>query len=111
MYFDSVELGRAINNLIVNSYKHNKNNTRVYISIEKRDEKVRFSVADDGEPIEDKLATAIFDPFVSGSTSRSSEDGSGLGLPLSKKIAEKHGGKLYIDKNIGEYSKAFVIEI
>ncbi len=54
---------------------------------------------------------AVFAPFQCSDESRRAKDGSGLGLAIARRIAELHGGKLYIDSNIPNYTKAFVLEL
>lgn len=104
---DKIELSRVFSNILTNLLKHNSEKVRALV---KMDSSGRTIIADSGQKISDEEARAIFMPFVSLDSSRSSKNGSGLGLSLSKKIMEKHGGRLYLEQNIDGYSKAFVIE-
>lgn len=108
---DIVEFRRAVSNLIENAYKHNAKGAEVLISVEERSGVVRVTIADNGEPIEQDLAERIFQPFVCGNESRSSQGGTGLGLAISRKIIEKHGGTLRLQPEFPGFTKAFVIEI
>lgn len=107
---DSLEFSRAISNLIINGYRHNKTGSKVDIILEE-DNGIKIIVADNGEKINDEVKKTIFNPFICGDESRNSKEGSGLGLAITKKIVEKHGGKIYIDSNIEGYTKAFVIKL
>jgi len=107
---DRVEFSRAISNLIINAYRHNKIGSKVAIRLEENDW-IKVIVADNGESIRDDLQEEIFNPFVCEDESRNSNGGNGLGLAITKKIIEKHGGKIYIDSNIDGYTKGFVIEL
>ena len=52
-------------------------------------------LADNGKGIPKEIRDSVFDPFVVGEKSRASaSSGSGLGLPLVKKIVEGHGGTI-----------------
>ena len=64
----------------------------------------RFHVRDDGPGLPDGLGERIFEPFVSGSGS------SGLGLSVSRQIAERHGGRL-TGGNRPEGGAEFVLSI
>ncbi len=67
------------------------------LTIRRRESEVCVSVSDSGPGIgEDKL-TKIFDPFYTTKAS-----GTGLGLPITKKIVDEHRGSLYIDSHPGE---------
>ena len=115
---DETEFRRAVTNIIVNSYKHNRDGAHVKISVSEENRKhsrlgtkVKILVADDGEKIPAELEKNLFNPFVSGSESRTSGTGSGLGLAITRQIVEKHGGKVGMEDNIDGYTKGFFIEI
>lgn len=107
---DRVEFSRAISNLLINAYRHNKIGSKVVIRLEE-DDWIKVIVADNGENIREDMQDEIFSPFVCEDESRNSKGGSGLGLVITKKIVEKHGGKIFIDSNIYGYTKGFVIEL
>ena len=108
---DEKEFRRAVNNLIVNAYKHNPKKTGVMIKIQAEKESVFVTVADSGKDISEEFAETMFKPFVCGDDSRTSGNGNGLGLAISAAIVEKHGGKLYLKNNIDGYTKGFVIQM
>jgi signal transduction histidine kinase len=59
---------------------------------------VKFSVSDTGIGIKPEDQDRIFSPFeqVDGSTSRRYQ-GTGLGLPLTRKLVELHGGRMWVE--------------
>lgn len=120
---DNKQLSRVITNLITNAIRHNPEGTKIRVSITSESETtasdVRVFVADSGAEIEGELSEQIFEPFVTGDESRASDAGTGLGLPLSRKICEMHGFNLKLVQNpeilryrLGEeYQKVFVISM
>jgi len=108
---DKKEFTRAVNNVIVNAYKHNKSDCEVLIQVQTDGESVFITVADTGEVIPGELVPTLFEPFVCGNVSRTSGTGSGLGLAVSARVAEMHGMKLTYSTGIEGYSKGFVFEI
>lgn len=108
---DEKEFQRVVNNLIVNAYKHNPKGTDVMIKVHAENGNAFVTVADNGEEIAEELAETMFKPFVCGNTSRTSGNGSGLGLAISAAIVKKHGGKLYMRNDIGNYIKGFVVQL
>lgn len=87
-----VALGRAFGNLIDNAMRYG-GSARIELAVEGGNAVV--SVSDDGPGLpEDRLA-AVFDPFVRGDDSRSSDTGgAGLGLSIARTIVEAHGGTI-----------------
>lgn len=105
---DRLQMGRAVTNLLTNALRYGKEGGRVLVRLQEYE----LTVADEGEPVDPALAAHIFEPFTRGDKARSSKGGSGLGLGISKKIVEMHGGKLFLNQNFGEgYTKAFQIRL
>ena len=72
-----------------NSYKG-----LLIISTQKSEDQALITVTDNGIGISDQHRSKIFDPFFS---TRPTGQGTGLGLSVSNKIVEEHGGKIYFD--------------
>lgn len=105
---DRLQLGRAVTNLLTNAVRYGKEGGRVLVRLQDYE----LTVADEGEPIDPEFAAHIFEPFARGDKARSSKGGSGLGLGISRKIVEMHGGKLLLIQSFGEgYTKAFQIRL
>ena len=103
---DRVQMGRAITNLLTNAVRYGKEGGRVLVRLSGYE----ITVADEGEPVDPTFAEHIFDPFTRADTARSTQGGSGLGLGISHKIVEMHGGQLILNQTFGEgYTKAFQI--
>lgn len=105
---DRVELSRVYANLLSNVLKHNASGIQVLV---KMDENGNTWIADSGEKVPEELAKNLFKPFVCGDSSRTSKNGSGLGLALAHKIMKKHGGDLRLVSDLPGYTKAFVVEL
>ena len=75
--------------------------------------KVVFSVVDQGRGIPSESLGAIFEPFRQVDASDSKQrGGTGLGLAISRRIAEGHGGRIWVESTFGEGSKfAFTIPL
>ena len=109
---DKMQFSRAFTNLLTNAIKHNEAGTSIKISMKKQLSYLVIKVMDSGERIDLELAQQLFDPFVMGDESRNSRGGSGLGLSVSKKVIEMHGGNLTLEQPTEEgYTKAFCIKI
>ena len=109
VFGNRVLLMRLIDNLISNALKHATSKT--WISVVKR-KSIIIEIKDDGKGIDDKEKEYIWDRFykVDKSRSISEDNSSGLGLPISKKIVELHGGKIVALDNKPQGAK-FVINL
>lgn len=98
---DEVQLGQVFQNLIGNAIKfHSDRPPKIYVRAKKRDGVWVFSVADNGIGIERKFAERIFQMFQR-LHERGRYEGSGIGLAISKKIVERHGGKIWFESSPG----------
>jgi PAS domain S-box-containing protein len=102
---------RIILNIISNAIKFTSHNGYVHVNINKTYEKVIISIKDNGMGIPKDKIDMIFERYkqVNKSFTREQE-GSGIGLSLSKSLVEMHGGKLYATSILGQGSE-FIIEL
>ncbi|MBZ9690125.1 MULTISPECIES: sensor histidine kinase [unclassified Clostridium] len=109
MELDGKLISRALENIIINALKYSLDNTRVYIEIEKYDERVEIIVKNIANYEMDFDEEEIFERFARADKSRnSSVEGSGLGLAITKSIVELHGGKTKIERE-GDMFKIYII--
>ncbi len=87
--FDRKLLGRAVRNLMENALRATAEGGRVRVGVEAVDGRATITVADDGPGVAPELLGRIFDPYFS-----THDAGTGLGLPIARRIAEEHGGSI-----------------
>ena len=93
----------AIQNLITNAVRYSKAATPIEVETGMRGEMAFVSVKDYGAGISEEDLPHIFKRFYKADKSRNSR-GYGLGLPLTMKIAQKHGGTVLAESKQGEGS-------
>ena len=87
---DRVALEQAIGNLVINAIEAVPEGTgRVRVKLERRDDRICVSVEDNGPGVALEIADRLFDPFET-----TKPRGMGLGLPLAREVAARHGGGL-----------------
>ena len=106
---DKTELKRAVTNLIVNIYKHNPDGIRAKVSVADDNGKAVIRIADSGDSLPEGVD--IFEPFVTENTARTVGHGTGLGLAVTKRVIERHGGKIFVEAAVPDYTKMFVIRL
>ena len=107
-YGDKLQLTRVITNLISNAIRYGHKNSTIVVDLINLDGNVSFSVKNNGKPIGKDKLNCIFDKFTGGMTHYNSAS-TGLGLYLSKKIIQMHGGKIYAKSNNGINEFGFTI--
>lgn len=86
---DADRLKRAAMNLVLNGAQAMPQGGRLSVALERNDGRVRLAVSDTGAGVAPELRDRIFEPFVTGKP-----DGVGLGLALTRRIVEDHGGRI-----------------
>ena len=71
--------------------------------------KALIEIEDSGKPLPADMD--IFEPFVTENTARTAGQGTGLGLTITRRIIQRHGGELHTEALDGVYTKAFVVRL
>ena len=102
---DQKKFKQIMYNLLSNAVKFTPEGGRITVKSELADEFVRISVSDTGIGIKPEDQERVFAEFrqIDSKTSRAYE-GTGLGLPLTRKFVEMHGGKLWVESEFGKGS-------
>ena len=97
VYADRDRIQEVISNLLNNAYKFTENG-QIIVTIKKKidyeNKQVKIIVKDTGTGIDKEILPRLFEKFAT-----KSEAGPGLGLYISKKIVEAHGGKIWAENN------------
>gem|GEM_PF-2334686 len=102
VYADEIQLGQLFQNLIGNAIKfRSKENPKIHISAKLENEQWVVSVKDNGIGIESQYKDRIFVIFQRLHT-RNEYPGTGIGLAVCKKIVERHGGKIWLESEVGK---------
>lgn len=86
---------RAIENLVTNAFKYSREGGTIGLTLVLVENRLAFSIVDDGPGISKADAPYVFDAFYRGSPSRS-DGGHGFGLTIVKAIADLHGWEIRI---------------
>ncbi len=98
---DPVQLAVLFQNLIANAIKYRtKTQPKIYLSVASEEDGWKFSVQDNGVGIDPADADKIFHLFHRGQGSHTAK-GWGIGLATCKKIAELHGGRIWVESAPG----------
>lgn len=100
---DAVKLKQILYNLLSNAVKFTGTGGQIEIYVYKREDVAEFIVRDNGIGIAEQDQKKVFVEFEQVDSSYTREyEGTGLGLPLVKKMVEMHGGYVYLKSALGE---------
>lgn len=98
---DSTRIRQVVINLLSNAGRFTERGG-VQVRVWQEENSVLFSVSDTGPGIPEEAQKKIFEPFQQADgTIRRAYGGSGLGLSISKKFVEMHGGKMQLESEVG----------
>ena len=108
---------RVMMNILSNAVKYNRENGQIYISCREISSEqpemtiMEFVCRDTGIGMTDEFQKHIFEPFAQEHTgSRTKFTGTGLGMPITKKLVEKMGGTVTFESEKG-VGTTFVIRV
>ncbi|MBT3394105.1 MAG: HAMP domain-containing histidine kinase [Waddliaceae bacterium] len=104
---DKDKFEEIIINLLSNAVKFTPKGGEIHVSLECREEDVCIKVSDTGIEIPDDKRKKIFDKFERITEGR--QEGTGLGLPITRDIVELHGGKVWVESPEGKGNTFIVI--
>lgn len=105
---DKDRLMQLMANLISNAIKFSPPEGQVEIELKEEGEKLKVSIIDHGKGVPKEFNDRIFEKFAQADGAANREkDGSGLGLNISRRIVEEHGGKIGFHSNPGEKTTFF----
>jgi signal transduction histidine kinase len=105
VYADSDMLKTILRNLVSNAIKFTNSGGKITINAEQTNSSITISVSDNGIGISPDDLVKLFDiSEVLTTKGTAKETGTGLGLLLCKEFVEKHGGKIWVESEVGKGS-------
>jgi signal transduction histidine kinase len=102
---DKIMLKSILQNLISNAIKFSNPNTEINIYAISENNCIEITVSDKGTGMDTETLNNLFNFELNNSTrGTAGERGTGLGLMLCKDFVEKHGGKIWVESQLGEGS-------
>ena len=105
IYLDRQQAMEAVENIVVNAIDSMPEGgvlgVELAISLIEGKPHVTVKIKDTGQGMDEELVGKIFEPFFS---TKAVKGGAGLGLPISKKIVEEHGGSVSVESSRGRGS-------
>jgi signal transduction histidine kinase len=105
VYADRERILQTFSNLLGNAVKFTPDGGEVRIEAEARDDEVLFSVIDTGPGISPADQRHVFDRYWQAKARRRGRQGIGLGLVIVKGIIEAHGGRIWVQSEVGAGSR------
>jgi len=99
---DRSQIERVITNLVTNATRATSAGGAITVSAAQREAEIAISVADTGTGIPREYLSRVFEPFVQ--VPHATGGGAGLGLTISRRIVEAHGGQLTVQSSPGQGS-------
>lgn len=105
IYADRQLIKQVMVNLLSNAIKFSPQSTSVVLEHYSDPEREVFGIRDNGPGIAEEQISDLFEPFTQIREHQTSAvKGTGLGLPIVKKIIELHGGEMRVESAIGKGS-------
>jgi len=108
IHADRDRIIQCLTNLLSNAIKFSEPGGLVKVDVNSMGKQARFEVSDRGRGIPEGKKDSIFERFHQVDTSDSRKrGGTGLGLAISRNIVEQHGGKMWVESELGKGSRFY----
>lgn len=106
LFVDGAKIEQVLTNLLSNAVEHSPTGGQVTLASHLMPDALRVQVSDSGPGISPKEQQRLFQSFTSGQGARKStgERSIGLGLAIARKIVESHGGRMFVESELGHGS-------
>ena len=94
---DRLRIMELFTNLFTNAVKYSEDSGTIVVNAEIEGTVAVVSIADDGIGMTEEQISHVFDEFYKVDPSRHDFESSGLGMPICKRIVEKHGGHIWVE--------------
>jgi PAS domain S-box-containing protein len=106
LYADRLRVKEILYNLLSNAVKFTAEGGLVWLESFVRDDFLQVTVVDTGIGIPEEERAAIFEKFYQGRREAGAvQEGTGLGLPITKHLVELHGGTIWVESEPGKGSR------
>lgn len=110
MKFDPTAIDRCIVNVVNNAAKFTNAGGQIFIYIADEEKEIKVTISDTGCGIEKEYLENIFDRFNQAHNSKTeAKIGSGLGLTITKRLINLHGGEIYVESEVNKGSTFTII--
>ena len=107
---DQALLHQALYNLVENALKYTPDGGTVTIGMQCAASTLTFAIQDSGIGIPKSDLSRLFEKFYRGTNREAlAKRGTGLGLAIVKSIAERHGGKVWVESEVGQGSTFYLL--
>jgi signal transduction histidine kinase len=111
VHVDPVRIGHVIVNLVDNARRYGGHGS-IVLAARRHRSTVVVTVEDDGPGIPHDERPLVFDRLYRGREARASHPGgTGLGLHVSKRLVEAHGGRIWIEPQVGRSAISFTLPV
>lgn len=103
--FDMAKMNMVLNNLLSNAFKFTPNGGEIVLNVAILNEENKtlvIKLSDTGMGISEEEQEKVFDIFYQSTSSVSQQEGSGIGLALTKELVELHGGEIILESKVGQ---------
>jgi signal transduction histidine kinase len=108
IFIDPEKISWVLINLMTNALRYSSEGGKIILEARKVNKMVEFSVKDFGPGISKDNLKRVFNKFVQLNTNgKKNKHGLGLGLAISKEVVDAHEGQIYVESELGAWSRFY----